>query len=60
MLNLFANLVEGKHDVNIGKFRQVHRYVDLMKVLKNSSICYPLKTHLRQYINELYYSTKIE
>jgi hypothetical protein len=28
--------------------------------LKNSSICFPLKTHLRNYINELYYSTLIE
>lgn len=26
MFNLFANLVEGKHIVNIGKGRQVHSY----------------------------------
>lgn len=60
MTNLFANLVEGQHTVNIGKCRQVHSYVELMRILKYSSICFPLKTHLRNYINELYYSTRIE
>jgi hypothetical protein len=31
-----------------------------MQILGQSSICYPLKAHLRNYINELYYSTAIE
>lgn len=59
-MNLFSNLVEGKQTVNIGKCRQVHSYSTLMQILSNASICYPLKAHLRNYINELYYSTSIE
>lgn len=60
MMNLFSNLVEGQQSVNIGKCRQVHSYSTLMHILANSSICYPMKAHLRNYINELYYSTSIE
>jgi hypothetical protein len=60
MMNLFSNLVEGQQSVNIGKCRQVHSYTTLMHILANSSICYPMKAHLRSYINELYYSTSIE
>ena len=59
-MNLFSNLVEGKQIVNIGKCRQVHSYSMLMNILKKSGLCYPLKAHLRNYINELYYSTQIE
>lgn len=50
-MNLFANLVEGKQIVNIGKCRQVHSYSMLMKILSEASLCYPLKNHLRNYIN---------
>lgn len=60
MMNLFSDLVEGQQSVNIGKCRQVHSYATLMGILKETSICYPLKAHLRNYINELYYSTSIE
>lgn len=52
--------MEGKHIVNIGKGRQVHSYEMLMKILKNAHLCYPLKTNIRNYINQLYYSTPIE
>ncbi len=31
-----------------------------MKILKSSDLCYPLKTNIRNYINQLYYSTPIE
>jgi inositol 1,4,5-triphosphate receptor type 1/inositol 1,4,5-triphosphate receptor type 3 len=51
LMNLFSNLVEGRHEVNIGKCRQVHSYATLMEILKSAGLCYPLKTHLRNYIN---------
>ena len=60
MMNLLSNLVEGQQSVNIGKCRQVHSYSMLMDILGISSICYPLKAHLRNYVNDLYYSTSIE
>ena len=60
LFNLFGNLVEGKHIVNIGKGRQVHSYQMLMQMLMHGDLCYPLKTHIRNYINQLYYSTPIE
>ena len=60
LMNLFSNLVEGKQIVNIGKCRQVHSYSTLMHILSDASLCYPLKAHLRNYVNELYYSTQIE
>ena len=52
--------MEGKHIVNIGKGRQVHSYEMLMKILMYGDLCYPLKTNIRNYINQLYYSTPIE
>lgn len=51
LMNLFSNLVEGKQVVNIGKCRQVHSYSMLMNILSNTSLCYPLKAHLRNYVN---------
>ena len=51
MMNLLSNLVEGQQEVNIGKCRQVHSYSTLMDILAHSSICYPMKAHLRNYIN---------
>lgn len=32
----------------------------LMKILMHGDLCYPLKTNVRNYINQLYYSTPIE
>jgi hypothetical protein len=32
----------------------------LMKILKKSDLLYPLKANIRNYINQLYYSTAIE
>lgn len=60
LMNLFSDLVEGKQIVNIGKCRQVHSYSTLMSILSDAGLCYPLKSHLRNYVNELYYSTQIE
>jgi hypothetical protein len=60
LFNLFANLVEGRHVVNIGKGRQVHSYEMLMRIIKQAGLFYPLKANIRNYVNQLYYSTPIE
>ncbi|CAD8133692.1 unnamed protein product [Paramecium octaurelia] len=54
--SLFSQLIEEKHMINIKKCLKIHKFNDLILLLHLAQDCWPLKRHLRAYINRLYYS----
>ncbi|CAD8049274.1 unnamed protein product [Paramecium sonneborni] len=52
---VFSQLVEEKHQINIKKCLKIHKFHDLVVLLYQAQDCWPLKRHLRAYINRLYY-----
>jgi inositol 1,4,5-triphosphate receptor type 1/inositol 1,4,5-triphosphate receptor type 3 len=52
---LFQGLIEDGNEINIGKCKNMHPYHKLLQMLPWTQNCWPLKKHLRGYINRLYY-----
>lgn len=48
-------MVEDHNEINIEKCKQMHSFQDMVQLLEDSKNCWPLKRHLREYINRVYY-----
>ncbi|KAM3147677.1 hypothetical protein pb186bvf_000005 [Paramecium bursaria] len=53
---IFSQLIEDNHKINLKKCRRMHSYNQLITLLSVSEQCWPLKRHLRAYLNRLYYT----
>ncbi|CAD8077595.1 unnamed protein product [Paramecium sonneborni] len=51
-------LISNKNEINLGKCKQMHSHLYLIKLYQQTGQCWPLKLYLRAYINKLYYENK--
>ncbi|CAD8078308.1 unnamed protein product [Paramecium sonneborni] len=52
---LLVLLISNKNEINLGKCKQMHSHLKLIKLYQRTGQCWPLKRYLRAYINKLYY-----
>ncbi len=50
-----ASLIDGNNTSNIGKIIKKFPFDDLIKYIKYSKNCWPLKRNIRTLLNRLYY-----
>ncbi|CAK78094.1 unnamed protein product (macronuclear) [Paramecium tetraurelia] len=52
---LLVLLISNKNEINLGKCKQMHSHLKLIRLYQRTGQCWPLKRYLRAYINRLYY-----
>ncbi|CAD8065958.1 unnamed protein product [Paramecium primaurelia] len=52
---LLVFLISNNNEINLGKCKQMHQHLKLIRLYQRTGQCWPLKRYLRAYINRLYY-----